>query len=41
MYEAVRQYGFWRGAFMGLRRLARCHPWCDGGYDPVSEKRVE
>ena len=33
--EAVERYGAVRGGFMGLRRLMRCHPFAQGGYDPV------
>ncbi len=33
--EAIQQHGAIKGLFMGLKRLSRCHPWADGGYDPV------
>ena len=33
--EAVQRYGAVKGWFLGLRRLARCHPWNPGGFDPV------
>ena len=32
---AVQEHGPWRGAWLGLRRLARCHPFRPGGCDPV------
>ncbi|OHA09156.1 MAG: membrane protein insertion efficiency factor YidD [Candidatus Sungbacteria bacterium RIFCSPLOWO2_01_FULL_59_16] len=35
---ALRQYGLMLGSVLLLRRLIRCHPWSEGGYDPVSAK---
>jgi len=34
-HEAISQYGVWRGSWLTLRRLGRCHPWNAGGFDPV------
>lgn len=34
-YTAIERYGVVQGSFMGLRRILRCHPWNDGGVDPV------
>ena len=34
-YEAVVRHGVFKGSLLTLRRLARCHPLCKGGWDPV------
>jgi putative membrane protein insertion efficiency factor len=33
--EAVRRYGAMRGAWIGLKRICRCHPFGGSGHDPV------
>jgi putative membrane protein insertion efficiency factor len=33
--EALERHGAWRGVALGGWRILRCHPWCDGGIDPV------
>ncbi len=33
--DALTRYGPWRGSWMAVRRLARCHPFAKSGFDPV------
>jgi putative membrane protein insertion efficiency factor len=36
--DALTEYGLLRGAWLTLRRLGRCGPWCAGGWDPIPER---
>jgi len=33
--EAIKKHGALKGGYLTIMRLARCHPWCEGGHDPV------
>ena len=35
MYQAINRYGIIYGSWLGLKRIARCHPWAKGGIDPI------
>ena len=36
--EALQRHGAMAGAALGAARLLRCHPWCEGGLDPVPQQ---
>ena len=40
MLEAIETHGVVIGLALGLKRIGRCHPWGQHGYDPVPEKKL-
>ncbi len=36
--EALREHGAFRGSWLTIKRIGRCHPWGGSGYDPVPKK---
>jgi len=37
--QAIREHGSIKGVWLTAKRLARCQPFCEGGYDPVPPKK--
>jgi len=38
-HQAFERFGVYKGCYLTVRRLCKCHPWGGSGYDPVPEKR--
>ena len=36
--QSIQKHGFYKGIFLALRRILKCHPYHAGGYDPVPDK---
>jgi uncharacterized protein len=36
--QAIQKHGFYKGTFLAIRRILKCHPYHAGGYDPVPDK---
>ncbi len=41
MIGAIQEWGVFKGVWLGLKRIASCHPWGGHGYDPVPKKTMK
>ena len=36
--EAIKEYGAMKGTYLGIKRILKCHPFHEGGYDPIPKR---
>ncbi len=40
MVDAIEEWGIFKGTWLGIKRISRCHPWGGHGHDPVPKKET-
>ena len=40
-HDAIKGHGAIKGLYLSVRRISRCHPWSEGGYDPVPDTKKD
>jgi len=39
--QALEKFGVFKGSWLGIKRILRCHPFHAGGFDPVPDKEIQ